>query len=205
MDDMTEKHAAVDVSRLPTVVFDTRGLMWWGTMAFIVIEGWTLALTAMAYFYLRQNSPAWPPHRTAEPDLLLPTINLVLLLVSLIPAWIAAKAAERLERRRTSLWLAVNGIMGVAALVLRWYELWDTNTRWDTTAYGSIVWLLAGLHGTLILLDVGDTVGISLKLTRKDAPPHYLADATDYAMYWLFTVASWIPIYLLIYVAPRFI
>ena len=44
--------------------------MWWGTVGFMTIEGWTIALLVAAYLYLRQNYEAWPPLRTPNPSLL---------------------------------------------------------------------------------------------------------------------------------------
>src|SRR3954468_17537915 len=44
-----------DVSERPTVVFGSRSLMWWATLGFMVIEGWTLALLVASYLYFRQN------------------------------------------------------------------------------------------------------------------------------------------------------
>jgi heme/copper-type cytochrome/quinol oxidase subunit 3 len=205
MERVTEQESSVDVSRLPTIVFGSKSLMYWATMSFMVIEGWTLALAVMSYFYLRQNVQDWPPLRTPEPGLLIPTINLVLMLVSIVPSLLAAKAARHLEKGGTALWLFVNAAMGLGALVLRWYELWAINTRWDTNAYGSVAWLLVGLHGTLLLLDVGDTIGLGCKMLAPEMPPHYFSDTSDNTTYWLFTVLSWVPIYLLVYVGPRFL
>jgi heme/copper-type cytochrome/quinol oxidase subunit 3 len=197
------RSTSIDVSRLPTVVFDARGLMWWGTAAFMVIEGWTLALAATSWFYLRQNERHWPPLRTPDPSLLIPTINIGLLLASLVPAALAARAAEKLDRRRLTTWLLVSGALGLLVLVLRWHELWALNVRWDTNAYGSVAWLLVGLHGTLILIDVADTIGLGVMFAREDLPPHFYSDATDNTMYWFFTVLSWVPIYLIAYVGPH--
>ena len=62
-----------DVSSLPTVTFGPRSLMWWGTLGFMTIEGWTTVLLVGAYLYLRQNYEAWPPLRTPYPSLGVPT------------------------------------------------------------------------------------------------------------------------------------
>src|SRR3954466_13460299 len=107
---------AVDVSRLPTVVFGAKGLMWWGTMSFMVIEGWTLGLTVMSWFYLRQSSQHWPPLRTPTPSLLIPTINLAILLVSLVPAWWTAQRAKQLDRRGVTIGLGICGALGLITL-----------------------------------------------------------------------------------------
>jgi cytochrome c oxidase subunit III len=194
---------SIDVSRLPTVVFGSRGLMWWGTMSFMVIEGWTLGLTAMSWFYLRQNEQHWPPLRTPDPKLLIPTINLIVMLVSLGAAWWTAKRAGELDRGGVVKGLFISGALGVLILVLRWYELWAINTRWDTNAYGSAAWLIVGLHATLLLLDVGDTIGLGVKFALNDLPPHFYPDTTDNTMYWLFTVLSWVPLYFIVYVGPH--
>jgi heme/copper-type cytochrome/quinol oxidase subunit 3 len=199
---MEQARESVDVSRLPTVVFGSKGLMFWGTVGFMVIEGWTMALTGMSWFYLRQSSQHWPPLRTPHPSLVIPVVNLAVMLVSLVPAYLAAKAAKKLDRPGVTRWLFVAGFFGIVVLVLRWYELWAINTRWDTTAYGSIAWLVVGLHATLILLDVGDTIGLAVMFARRDLPPHYYPETTDNSMYWYFTVLGWIPFFLIVYVGP---
>src|SRR3954467_4974509 len=58
----------LDVSQLPSFAFGARGLMWWGTMGVIAIEGTVFALAIMAYFYLRANSDEWPMG-VPKPDL----------------------------------------------------------------------------------------------------------------------------------------
>lgn len=202
---MESTRESVDVSRLPTVVFGSKCIMFWGTIAFMVIEGWTMALTGMSYFYLRQSTPHWPPLRTPHPSLLIPSINMAVMLVSLVPSYLAAESAKKLDRSGVTRWLFVLGAFGIVILVLRWYELWAINTRWDTTAYGSIAWLVVGLHMTLILLDVGDTIGLGVMFAKRDLPPHFYPDTTDNSMYWYFTVLGWIPFFLIVYVSPYFL
>ena len=202
---MESTRESIDVSRLPTVVFGSKCIMFWGTVAFMVIEGWTMALTGMSYFYLRQSTPHWPPLRTPNPSLLVPSINMAVMLVSLVPSYLAAESAKKLDRSGVTRWLFVSGFLGLVILVLRWYELWAINTRWDTTAYGSIAWLVVGLHMTLILLDVGDTIGLGVMFAKRELPPHYYPDTADNTMYWYFTVLGWIPFFLIVYVSPYFL
>src|SRR5829696_3862331 len=61
--------SVVDLRGLPDVVFGPRDLMWWGTLGFILIEGFTLVLCAAAYVYLTQNYSTWPPENTPLPSL----------------------------------------------------------------------------------------------------------------------------------------
>jgi cytochrome c oxidase subunit III len=191
-----------NVRDLPTVTFGHRSLMWWGTLGFMVIEGWTLALIAAMYFYVRQNFLTWPPMRTPLPSLLIPTIGLVVMLGSLVPTYLCDRAARRLDEGGVKLWLLVASIIALAIPVLRWYELWALNVRWDSNAYGSAAWLLVATHATLLLLDVADTVGLTLFYWFRRMPIKAMSDTSDNSFYWYFMVGIWVPIYLIVYVGP---
>src|ERR1041385_9163728 len=88
----------IDVSRLPTLVFGSRSIAWWGPVGFMLIEGTTLALAVAAYLYVRQNFSAWPPLGTPRPDRLIPAINVALMVVSIVPAWLTDRAARRMSK-----------------------------------------------------------------------------------------------------------
>jgi len=193
---------AGDVSGLPTVTFGSRSLMWWGTLGFMTIEGWTTGLLVASYLYLRQNYQAWPPLRTPNPSLLFPSINLALLLLSFIPATKASNAGKRLDLPGVKRWLRIFSVVIAPTLVLRWYELWAINTRWDSNAYGTAAWLIVGFHTSLLLLDILDTWGLTLFYHIKDMPVKAFSDTSDNTFYWYFTVGIWIPIYLIVYVGP---
>jgi cytochrome c oxidase subunit III len=192
-----------DAAALPSVTFGQRSMMWWGTLGFMTIEGWTIALLVAAYLYLRQNYSAWPPLRTPNPSLLIPTINIALMLVSIVPAWIAARAAGRLDTAAVKRWLVITCIIELPIIILRWWELWALNTRWDTTAYGTAAWTIVGFHTSLLLLDVLDTYGLTLFYFLRRQPMKSFSDTADNSFYWYFTVGIWIPIYLIVYVGPR--
>jgi len=193
----------VDVAELPTVTFGQRSLMWWGTLGYMTIEGWTTALLVVSYLYLRQNYGAWPPLRTPYPSLLIPTINLAIMIGSLVPTYLTAVAAKKLDEGGVRRWLLISTIIALPIIVLRWWELWALNTRWDTNAYGSAAWVVVGFHTSLLLLDVADTWGLTLFYFVKKMPLKAFSDTADNSFYWYFTVGIWIPIYLIIYVGPR--
>lgn len=192
-----------DVSALPSVTFGPRSLMWWGTLGFMTIEGWTTALIVVAYLYLRQNYTAWPPLRTPYPSLVVPSVNLALMLVSIIPATLAARAGRRLDLAGVRIWLLITTIVSAPIVVIRWWELWAIGTRWDTNAYGSAAWTIVGFHTSLILLDVAETIGLTGMFWLRRLPLSAYSDVNDNTFYWYFTVAIWLPIYLIVYVGPR--
>ena len=202
---MRPMRAVKDVRELPTVTFGARSLMWWGTLGFMAIEGWTTAILVVAYIYLRQNFASWPPGGTPSPRLMIPTINLALMLVSIAPAWLAANAARELDLARVKRWLLVTSVVSIPILLLRWWELWALNTRWDSNAYGTAAWTIVGFHTSLLLLDVADTIGLTLFFSIREMPAKAFSDTADNSFYWYFTIGIWVPIYLIVYVGPRIV
>jgi cytochrome c oxidase subunit III len=129
---------ALDVSHLPAYAFGARGLMWWGTMGLLTIEGTMFAILIAAYFYLRIYVPEWPPH-SPPPDLFYGTANTLVLLISAVPNQWVKGAAERQDLRWVQISLLICLAFSAAFLALRAFEFLALNCRWDTDAYGSIV------------------------------------------------------------------
>jgi heme/copper-type cytochrome/quinol oxidase subunit 3 len=200
---MSEPRAVLDASELPTVVFGKRSLLWWGTLAFMVIEGFTLLLMVASYFYLRTNEFEWPPGRTPDPDLLIPTINTVLLLLVMVPMWLVGKAAKRMDRMAVARGMLVAAAMTIPICVLRWFELLALNARWDAHAYGSVAWGVVVLHFTLIIVDVFETGTLGLLFLLGKARRKHYPDAADAADYQFFLSLVWVPLYFIVYWMPR--
>jgi heme/copper-type cytochrome/quinol oxidase subunit 3 len=204
MTTVTADRRTLDVSRLPTYAFGHRGLIWWGTVGYMVIEGSMFLMVIASYFFLRTRVAEWPPS-LSNPNLTWGSINTALLLISLVPNQMTKTAAERLDLGRVRILLSVCLIFGVAFLVVRWFEFTVLGTSWNSNAYGSIVWFILGLHTTHVLTDVADSAVLLALLFTDHVEPKRMVDASENALYWNFVVASWIPIYLLIYFAPRWL
>ena len=193
---------ALDVRELPTVVFGHRSLMWWGTLGIMAIEGTVFALSIMAYFYLRSHQATWPI-TSRPPDLLWGTLNTALMVVSLAPAHLAKSAAERLDLKAVRRWLLVTVGFGLAFVGIRSLEFAALNVRWDSNAYGSVVWLLLGLHTTHIVTDLIDTMVLTVLFHKGPLDGKRFVDVSENSFYWYFVVATWLPFYLVIYWGAR--
>jgi heme/copper-type cytochrome/quinol oxidase subunit 3 len=191
-----------DVSALPTTGFGPSSPIWWGTLAFMALEGMGFILAAGAYLYLRQANPQWPIAAPA-PDLWPGTALLVLLLISLWPNAIADRAAKQQRLGAVQFWLIVMTVIGILAVAIRAWEFVHLNIRWDANAYGSITWFVLGLHATHLVTDLGDTVVLAVLMFTRHVTEKRFSDVSDNAFYWYFVVASWIPLYALIYGVPR--
>ena len=194
----------LDVTALPSYAFGHQGLIWWGTLGFMVIEGSMFVMALIAYFFLRTRSAEWPPS-APDPDLTWGTVNTILLLVSLVPNHLAKKAAERFELPKVHVLLPICLAFGVAFLVVRAFEFAALGVTWDANAYGSIVWFIMGLHTLHMLTDVADTGVLTALMFTAHVEPKRFVDVNENALYWDFIVVSWLPVYITIYFAPRWL
>jgi cytochrome c oxidase subunit III len=197
------QRTAADVSGLPTYGFGSASPMWWGTIGFIAIEATGFVLAGGAHLYLAYQNDNFP--LGAPPlDLLPGTAMTILLVLSVLPNMWLDRVAKREELRLVRLGLVLMSAIGLAACALRVFEFPALNIRWDANAYGSLQWLLLGLHATHIGTDVADTLVLAaLMFTRRHAHGKRFSDVSDNCFYWQFVVIAWLPIYVLIYWVPK--
>jgi heme/copper-type cytochrome/quinol oxidase subunit 3 len=191
-----------DVSALPEFGFSAVSPMWWGTLGFVAIETTGFALGIGTYFYLAYLGQEWP--LSASPPRLGPgTWLLLVLLLSLWPNYLINRWAEQQNMRKVRWGLILMSIFGLLPLLIRIFEFQALEIRWDTNAYGSIVWVLLGLHTVHLLTDVADTWVLAVLMFTRHARPKRFSDVSDNAFYWYFVVVSWVLLYGVIYWAPR--
>jgi len=193
----------LDVSALPPGAFGSRTLTFWGTLGIVVIESTVFAVAIGAYFYLVSRFPAWPPHGVAAPELRWGTLNTLILLGSLVPNELARRAGEHVDLGRVRIWMVVGLAFALAFNIVRVLEFAHLNVMWDHDAYGSIVWLLLGLHTTHIVTDFLDSSVLTALMFIGPVEEHRFVDVEENAVYWYFVVLAWLPIYGVIYWAPR--
>jgi heme/copper-type cytochrome/quinol oxidase subunit 3 len=200
---LVEGGRLLDVSTLPTFGFGQRSPMWWGTMGLMLIEGTVFALCIMAYCYLRSHAGAWPMS-PFPPELIWGNVNTAIMLASMVPNHYAKKAAERLDLRAVRLWMVVCMLVSIAFLGVRVLEFGALNTRWDSNAYGSVVWMLMALHTTHLVTDAFDSGVLTVMTFTNLMEGKRYVDVSENAAYWYFVVLSWLPIYAVIYWGARF-
>lgn len=196
--------AVLDVSNLPSVVFGIRSITWWGIIGMMAIEGMVFLLMIASYFYLHSRGLEWPPHSN-PPALFWGTLNLAIFVFSAIPNEWYRRRARKGDLRAVRIGLVALALVGIANLVVRYFELRHLNTDWSIDAYGSAVWTLMGFHIVHLLTDVVDTFVLAVLFFTPMVEGKRFMDAAENADYWYFVIISWIPIYLVIYWAPRWL
>lgn len=199
---MTPRFAR-DVSRLPNHAFGPDSILWWGTLGFVLIESMGFALAGACYFYLMREVPTWPPGGIWPPDLLYGGVFTAVLLVSVLPNQWAKTAAQEQRLFGAVLGMVAVLLLGILLLVLRVLEFGALNVRWDTNAYGSIVWTLLGLHTLHLATDFVDTAVLLAVILRGHIDPRRYTDVSENAEYWYFVVLAWLPVGAVIYLVPR--
>jgi cytochrome c oxidase subunit III len=192
----------LDVSPLQTHAFGSRDLMWWATAGFMVIEGSMFAMLLATWAYLHDVEPSWPPPPFAPPPLVWGTLNTLILFASVWPNHRMRHAAEAVDLPATRRWAVITDSFGLAFLAVRWLELSHLGVRWDSNAYGSIVWTIMGFHTLHLLTDVVESLVLTTMLFRNPGPRR-LTDVTDACVYWDFVVLIWVPVYAVLYLVPR--
>jgi cytochrome c oxidase subunit III len=197
---------SLDVSALPSIAFGPRATLWWGVVALMAIEGTALALTGASYLYVRRNLVEWPPAGTSLPALGAATSELAVLLVSLLPMILVDRASRREEYLPVTVGLGVVTAFGLASLGLRAFQFAAAlDTRWDANVYGSVVWLILGMHAVHVITSTAENALILAVLLIGPVERKDYVDAHVNALFWYFVVGAWVAVYALVYLAPRWL
>lgn len=202
--------AVIDVSELPHHQFDTYDPVWWGNNFLLAIETSMFAILIATYFYLRQNFSEWPPPvaqltATLQP---LPVITYgtaitILLVVSCSPMIVTDLSARWGYRSLSRVGLVICVLCGLAAVVLRSFEFSAVYFRWDSNAYGSVVWFMLGMHMLHLLVLTSEAVLLAIWIFTREYDMKHRVDIVTLAVYWYWVTGIWVLLYAIIYFTPR--
>lgn len=121
---------------------------WWGAALFIATEATLFGTLFATYYYLRFNTPQWPPPGVEHPKVALPLILTGILVATTVPVFFASRAA-RAGNRTLAWWLffvallVQGGYFGVQV-----HEFLSDLSKFKPSgsAYGSIYFTLIGAH-----------------------------------------------------------
>jgi cytochrome c oxidase subunit III len=193
----------VDVSDLPVLGSGRQVPVYWGMWGLILIEATVFASLIASYFYLRMVAPEWPPAGVKPPELLLPTVNTVVLGAS---AYFMHRADTGIRKGDTGwlkLGLAISVVLAIAFLVIKVIEYSGVDYRWDSHAYGSIVWTLTGFHAFHVTAVILKTFVILALAARGYFTRDRNIGVVANGLYFNFVALVWLPIYAVLYYAPR--
>lgn len=204
--------ATLDVSDLPAHVMDRRSPIWWGNLLMLGIETTMFALLVAVYFYLRVvDADLWPPPQVNRipvlyhpvPDLLIPTLNLLLLLLSAIPMIWTDRACLQRNARAVKFGLALTVAFGIAIIGVRFREFPALHFQWNENAYASVTWTILGMHLLHLIIATAENAIMTAWVFLKGLDDQHARDVRVTATYWYWVIGIWALLYLLVYWSPR--
>jgi cytochrome c oxidase subunit III len=196
------RHAALDVSDLPTVVFGARNVVWLGVVLFMLIEGTAIAMLYASYFYYRTRTTDWPPG-VMPPYLKWGILNAVVFVASLAPAWWIRKRARAGDVTGCRIGLIVLSLFGAVNIVFRVCEFTGLNCGWSANAYASTVWTIMGMHSAHLLTDFIETAVLAIFAFTDRVDGTRLTDFDENSIYWYFVVGVALVTDFVVYGASR--
>ena len=190
---------AADLQDHTTAIEGHHDARMFGLATFLVADGMTFAGFFAAYLTFKAVNPL-PEGSTYELELLLPTINTVLLVLSSFTFHRAGQEcrANRLAACRN--WLLISGGLGVAFLVGQMVEYFHLPFGLTDNLFASTFYALTGFHGLHVTLGAICIAVVAWQTRpggRISAENHFGLEAAE--LYWHFVDGIWVVLYGILY------
>lgn len=191
--------------RLPSVLSGSRAPVWWAMILLVAIETTVFFTFISSYFYLWMLSPEWPPAGVDPPDLLLPVINTgVLLTSSLVVLW-ATKGIRQGKQKRLKWGLAIGAALEGVFFGIKMMVSTGLPFGWSSHAYGSIFATIDRLHSAHVVVAILMAVIVEILAIRGHFSEERLLGVEVVNIYWQFVALIWLPVFLVLFLLPRWI
>lgn len=176
----------------------------WGLLTFLVSESLMFGGFFAAYLLIRGAAAAWPPEGT-EVELLLPSINTVILVSSSFVIHLGDVAIKKNDVAGMRKWYGITALMGAIFLLGQVYEYMNLGYGLATNVFANCFYLMTGFHGLHVFIGLLLILGV---LWRSRRPGHYSDHKhTGIEMaeiYWHFVDIIWIVLFALVYILTLF-
>lgn len=175
----------------------------WGLLTFLVSESLMFGGFFATYLFFRANTSVWPPEGT-EVELLLPTINTIILVSSSFVIHLGDVAIKKNNVWGMQFWYIVTAIMGAVFLLGQAYEYMTLGYGLTSNVFANCFYIMTGFHGLHVFVGLLLILGV---LWRSRRPGHYsVSKHTGIEMaeiYWHFVDIIWIVLFTLVYILTR--
>lgn len=167
-----------------------------GTALFVAAETMVFAGLVSSFLILRANASDWPPAGQPRLPVGVTGVNTLVLLASAFTMVRAARAAKE-PGHAAGRYLRLTGLLGSVFLLVQgieWARLMGFGLTAASSNFGAAFYTLIGCHGVHV---AGAVLALEV-LRRRHARGEAVAlDALQ--LYWLFVVAVWPILYVLVY------
>lgn len=175
-----------------------------GLITFLISESLMFGGLFAAYLFYRGTAETWPPEGT-EVELLLPTINTIILVSSSFVIHFGDAAIKKNNVKGMRKWYKLTALMGIIFLAGQVYEYLTLGYGLSTNVFSNCFYVMTGFHGLHVFIGVLLILGV---LWRSRRPGHYNENKhTGIEMaeiYWHFVDIIWIVLFTLLYILTKF-
>ncbi|ALF53202.1 cytochrome B6 [Nostoc piscinale CENA21] len=175
-----------------------------GLLTFLISESLMFGGFFATYLFFRQTTDVWPPEGT-EVELLVPTINTIILVSSSFVIHFGEMAIKKNNVAGMQWWYKVTAVMGAMFLLGQVYEYLTLGYGMTANVFANCFYIMTGFHGLHVFVGLLLILGV---LKRSQRPGHYSATKhTGIEMaeiYWHFVDIIWIVLFTLLYVLTQF-
>jgi cytochrome c oxidase subunit III len=171
-----------------------------GLIVFLVAEGMIFMGLFVAYLTFRAVTPNWQAEGSPKPELLLPSINTVILIASSFVIHNADTAIKKNDVKGLRTWFLATVAMGSIFIGAQLYEYFHLEFGLRTNVFASTFYVLTGFHGLHVLFGLVLMLGVlwrSLKPNHYSSTSHFGVEAAE--IYWHFVDVIWIILFVLLY------
>jgi cytochrome c oxidase subunit 3 len=171
-----------------------------GLLTFLISESLMFGGFFATYLIFRSMNAVWPPEAT-EVELLVPSINTIVLVSSSFVIHLGDTAIKQNNVAKMRFWYWVTVLMGAVFLAGQVYEYLTLGYGLTTNVFSNCFYLMTGFHGLHVFVGLLLILGV---LWRSRRAGHYSATKhTGIEMaeiYWHFVDIIWIILFTLLYI-----
>jgi len=191
-------------SKLPVGAIDTRASGWWAMIFVVFTEGALFAYLLFSYFYIAVQPHTygdWPDGGIPSLSLALP--NTIILLLSSVAIYWGERGRRLGSNNRLVAGLAIGLILGIAFLVIQYFEWAERPFSLSSSAYGSLYFTITGFHMMHVVAGVIGLAAMLIWSIKGYFDQVRYAPIQIGSLYWHFVDAVWLCVFFTFYITPR--
>lgn len=166
-----------------------------GTMVWLGSELMFFSGLFAAYFSIRANATGPWPLGGIKLDVLQSGVFTVVLVLSSFTMQKAVYDLEHDRRASARLWISITMVMGTAFLANQFYEWTHAAFSPSTNAFGSMFFVMTGLHGLHVFLGLVAMAFLLIRVSGRARDPGLLPVMQSISYYWHFVDIVWVALY----------
>ena len=172
---------------------------YFGMVMFLISEAFLFGSLFWTYYYLRATTPVWPP-AGVQPDIILASINTLLLLSSSGVIWWAVRSIRQGNRKALAAGLIITMVLGTIFLGITIFEWMQAPFRPWTNAYGSTFYTLTGFHALHVFCGILLMATLLTRTLKKRFSADNFKAVEIGSLYWHFVDLIWIIVFITLFI-----